>query len=580
MHVAQRCLAGNRIALFIVSAIFFVLVTTPCHALLGGKVENFSAENFAIKADGTVVKTGKVYVTPDAVRMDGMPWGGGRDMPRMNLSLLILKKQNQQYFYNHDKKLVFVSPVDDESLKALSKDVGDSQSEKVVGKEKVSGYNCVKKEVVTTFEAMGRSFESKVTVWQSDRFDFPLRTRDEEGNVQEMRHIKTGKPPEKLFRPLTGYKQVDTMMAVMGMDFSEMRSDEENLPQEEIQDVDPEKLKEGLEQLMGGKNTNPEQMSQVKQAILNAVERTRQIDMNPGAADPMWKIIPKRSGDRVGNELKTPDFYNATLGTRSTFQEVCDDYEGRLTAEGWQKGGGWVQDGQGFLKLATKERELMISSAENPGIDGRFKCFYSLQLGPTASNMSTPPQLPVPTVAQATQKSTSRNAKDPAAAGLLFENSDFENGDLTNWTASGDAFQSQPTKGDNPTARSRNQPSNHQGEFWIGTYEKYQGADGQKPGDVQRDKPTGTLTSIPFQIEGERITFYIGGGKRPKSVYVALLVDDREVLKASGNNGESMTRHVWDVGSYRGKTARVLICDQCGTGWGHINADDFRYETK
>ena len=370
------------------------------------------------------------------------------------------------------------------------------------------------------------------------------------------------------------------MMALMGMDFSKMRSDEEDPPQEKIQEVDSEKLAEGLEQLMGGKNPNPEQVSQVKQAILNAVERTRQIDMDPGAADPMWKIIPKRSGDRVGNELKTPDFYNATLGTQSTFQEVCDDYERRLTAKGWHKGGGWIQDDQGFLKLATNERELMISSAEDPGMDGRFNCFYTLQLGSTASEMSAPPKSSVPSMAQATQKSTARNANEQSAVGLLFANSDFENGDLTNWTASGTAFQYQPTKGDNPTARRRNQPSNHQGEFWIGTFEKYQGAHGQKPGQVQRDKPTGTLTSIPFQIEGERITFYIGGGKRPKSIYVALLVDGREVLKASGNNSESMTRHVWDVSSYQGKTARVLICDRCGTGWGHVNADDFRYETK
>ena len=579
MHVDHRYLTGNRIVCFIVLTMFFMLGTTPCHALFGGKVKNFSAENVAIKADGTVVKTGKLYVTPDAVRMDGMPWGGSRDMPRMNLSMLVLKKQNQQYFYNHDKKLVFVSPVDEEGLKALSKAVGDSQSEKVVGKEKVSGYNCIKKEVVTTFEAMGKSYESKVTVWQSDRFDFPLRTRDDNGNVQEMRHIKTGKPSEKLFRPLTGYKQVDNMMAVMGMDFSEMGSDEEDLPQEEIQDVNPEKLAEGLEQLMGGKNANPEQVSQVKQAILNAVERTRQIHMDPGAADPMWKIIPKRSGDRVGNELKTPDFYDVTLGTQSTFQEVCDDYVKRLTAKGWHKGGGWIQDGQGFLKLATEGRELMISSADDPGMDGRFTCFYSLRLGRAPSKMSAPPQT-APTVAQTIQKSTPRIADKQPAVGLLFANSDFENGDLTNWTASGTAFLYQPTKGDNPTARRRNQPSNHQGEFWIGTYEKYQGADAQKPGQVQRDKPTGTLTSIPFQIEGERITFHIGGGKRPKSVYVALLVDDREVLKASGNNSESMKRHVWDVSSYQGKTARVLICDQCGTGWGHINADNFRYETK
>ncbi len=38
---------------------------------------------------------------------------------------------------------------------------------------------------------------------------------------------------------------------------------------------------------------------------------------------------------------------------------------------------------------------------------------------------------------------------------LLFPNSDFEQGDLRNWTASGNAFQYQPTMGDNPTARLR-----------------------------------------------------------------------------------------------------------------------------
>jgi len=52
---------------------------------------------------------------------------------------------------------------------------------------------------------------------------------------------------------------------------------------------------------------------------------------------------------------------------------------------------------------------------------------------------------------------------------------DFETGDLKGWTKTGDAFDFQPTKGDNPTARNRNQPSKHEGDWWIGGYEKYQG---------------------------------------------------------------------------------------------------------
>jgi hypothetical protein len=45
---------------------------------------------------------------------------------------------------------------------------------------------------------------------------------------------------------------------------------------------------------------------------------------------------------------------------------------------------------------------------------------------------------------------------------------DFETGDLRGWSKTGDAFNSQPTYGDNPTARHRGQPSQHQGNYWIG----------------------------------------------------------------------------------------------------------------
>ena len=60
-----------------------------------------------------------------------------------------------------------------------------------------------------------------------------------------------------------------------------------------------------------------------------------------------------------------------------------------------------------------------------------------------------------------------------AEPSLLFENSDFEKGDLTDWKAEGDAFACQPTKGDNPAARRRG-ASRHQGEFWIGTHDEYE----------------------------------------------------------------------------------------------------------
>jgi len=156
---------------------------------------------------------------------------------------------------------------------------------------------------------------------------------------------------------------------------------------------------------------------------------------------------------------------------------------------------------------------------------------------------------------------------------LLFENSDFEKGTLANWTAEGDAFGNQPTKGDNPAARDR-EPSKHQGDFWIGTYENYSGKEG-KPGATRGDGPTGTLTSTEFPLRHRYITFRIGAGHLPGAVGVKLIGDGQEVLLATGFDSETMFRISFDAAAFKGKSARLVVFDNAKDGWGHINVDDF-----
>jgi len=153
---------------------------------------------------------------------------------------------------------------------------------------------------------------------------------------------------------------------------------------------------------------------------------------------------------------------------------------------------------------------------------------------------------------------------------------DFESGDLLGWTATGDAFEFQPTMGDNPTARLRGQPSKHRGQYWIGSFEKYQGLAGEKSGTIQGDELTGTLTSAPFHIQNPWISFLIGGGLS-KQTRVELLIDGHPVLAASGKNIETMHKQAWNLESYIGQTAQIRIVDESQEGWGHINVDDFRF---
>ena len=169
-------------------------------------------------------------------------------------------------------------------------------------------------------------------------------------------------------------------------------------------------------------------------------------------------------------------------------------------------------------------------------------------------------------------------------------NNDFETGDLTDWEKEGVAFDFQPTWGDNPTARNRGQPSQHQSDWWLGLYEKYPGADRVKelninvnPGAVQGDGPQGTLTSIEFKIVGKTMNFLMGGGFHPwgddqNPCCVNLVIDDEVERTATGpqadGGNESMTRREWDVSDLKGKVAKLFVVDQNSGGWGHPNFDD------
>lgn len=154
---------------------------------------------------------------------------------------------------------------------------------------------------------------------------------------------------------------------------------------------------------------------------------------------------------------------------------------------------------------------------------------------------------------------------------------DFESGTLAGWEKKGSSFDNQPTYGDNPTARHRGEPSQHAGNYWIGTYEN-RPRPADNAGAVQGDGPKGVLTSAPFVIEKPTITFLIGGGCNMNAERAELVINGEAVLKATGKCKETMERQTWDVSPYLGQEARIRLIDASSGGWGHINFDDVRFE--
>jgi len=162
-------------------------------------------------------------------------------------------------------------------------------------------------------------------------------------------------------------------------------------------------------------------------------------------------------------------------------------------------------------------------------------------------------------------------------------NYNFETGDLSGWTiVEGDAWDFQPTFGDNPTARNRGMASQHEGDWWLGGYEKYQGPDakGQVLGGIQGDAPTGILESIPFKIVGDGMSFLIAGGNHPwveggaGSTCINLEIDGKMVLTATGTDTETLRKETWDVSDLKGQSVVIRLYDNNAGGWGHLNFDN------
>jgi hypothetical protein len=175
---------------------------------LAKKDTPFSAEHITISPDGAKEMKSMVYFTKDKMRMEmNQPGGPGK------MIVIYLKSEKKMIMINPAKKAYFEMPLDEDQWPD-AEGKSDAQKKKL-GKEKVSGYKCTKYSVVRKMKFMGKEKEIKVTSWESDKFAMPLRTKTEDGGVQELRNIKEGKPPAKVFKVPGGYKKAGNMMEMM-----------------------------------------------------------------------------------------------------------------------------------------------------------------------------------------------------------------------------------------------------------------------------------------------------------------------------------------------------------------------------
>jgi hypothetical protein len=187
---------------------------------LAGKVESYSADQVFLDGKGNVKDSGKLYVTKDKIRMSA----GG---PHAGSKMIIIVRQDLGVYrmLNPQKKVYFERPINEKDVAGISKSMKPDKEEDL-GTEEVSGYKCQKKRVTNTTEIMGFKQTNQSTIWVSDRFDMPLRTRGSDGSVSEIREIKEGTPDSEVFEVPEGYRKAANMMEMFephGQGSSEMR---------------------------------------------------------------------------------------------------------------------------------------------------------------------------------------------------------------------------------------------------------------------------------------------------------------------------------------------------------------------
>ena len=145
----------------------------------------------------------------------------------------------------------------------------------------------------------------------------------------------------------------------------------------------------------------------------------------------------------------------------------------------------------------------------------------------------------------------------------------FESGDLSDWQVRGEAFLGQPVKGDTVTPRRDDMSSDHEGDYWIGTYE------------VSGDDPKGSLTSVPFAITHPYASFRLAGGASDATrVELVDAKDGKVFFKAAGVESENLRPVIVDLRQRKGQSMQIRVVDDQAGHWGHVNFDDFRFHAE
>src|SRR5690606_14965970 len=123
---------------------------------------------------------------------------------------------------------------------------------------------------------------------------------------------------------------------------------------------------------------------------------------------------------------------------------------------------------------------------------------------------------------------------------------DFESGNFDNWNRLGVAFD-KPSQSDSI----KGNVENVQGRFFV--FSDFEGS--------EKSPDQGKLVSKAFKIDRKYISFLIAGGHHNTRECVNLIIDNKIVRFASGEDDHKLRKVTWHVDDLQGKNAVIEIVD-------------------
>jgi len=143
------------------------------------------------------------------------------------------------------------------------------------------------------------------------------------------------------------------------------------------------------------------------------------------------------------------------------------------------------------------------------------------------------------------------------------------------WTVIfGNAFDNQPTWGDNPYQRG-DESSNMEGNSYLATYEDFPAPVDAEVGQAQGPLLTGLMRTPSFTLTGNRIRLLVGGGDEPELCFVGLVreSDERLLFMETGTDSFGMDLRLWNCSTLLGETVYLVVADLGMHDWEHISTD-------